>query len=130
MPVARKRIRVIKKVREMGGVWRFISLGRVQGRYLWDKRPGYYFLEWWDGKKRRRQLAGQTPNEVLEAQRRKQNELIGELVAQKGVLPAAEAGSATTIADAIPVFVEHVKAHSPGKPETVRRYEQVLVLLR
>lgn len=126
MPVARKRIRVIKKVREMGGVWRFISLGRVQGRYLWDKRPGYYFLEWWDGKKRRRQLAGQTPNEVLEAQRRKQNELIGELVAQKGVLPAAEAGSATTIVDAIPVFVEHVKAHSPGKPETVRRYEQVL----
>src|SRR5207249_1189497 len=56
----------------------------------------------------------------------KQNELLGELVAQGKVLPAVEDGTATTIADAIPMFADHVKAHSPGKPETVRRYGQVL----
>lgn len=124
---AKKRVRIIKKVRVTGGVWKFISLDRVGSRYVWDKRPGYYFLEWWDGKKRRRQLAGHTPAEVLEAQRRKQNELIGELIAQgKAPPPAVEEGTATTIADAIPMFVEHVKAHSPTKPETIRRYQQVL----
>ena len=123
---ARKRVRIIKKIRETGGVWRFISLDKVRGRYIWDKRPGYYFLEWWKGTKRPRQLAGRTPSEALEAQRRKQNELLGELLAQGKVPPAVEEGTATTIADAIPMFVEHVKAHSPDKPETVRRYEQVL----
>ena len=49
-------------------------------RYAWDNRPGYYFVEWWEGRKRRRQLAGQTPSEAMEAQRRKRNELVGESV--------------------------------------------------
>ena len=60
---ARKRIRVIKKVRIAPGVWKFISLDHVGNRYVWDKREGYYFLEWWQGKKRRRERAGLTPNE-------------------------------------------------------------------
>ena len=50
-------------------------------RYVWDKRPGYFFIEWWEGRKRKRELAGRTPSEATEAQRRKQNELIGELLA-------------------------------------------------
>lgn len=102
-------------------------MDKLRGRYLWDKRPGYYFVEWWDGKKRRRELAGQAPSEALEAQRRKQNELIGELAAQGKALPATtEERSATTIDAAMPMFVAHVRVHSPGKPETIRRYEQVL----
>lgn len=75
---AKKRIRVIKKVRIARGVWKFISLDHVGNRYVWDKREGYYFLEWWEGKKRRRERAGLTPNEALEAQRRKQHELVGD----------------------------------------------------
>ena len=123
---AKKRVRIIKKVRIAGGLWKFISLDRVGNRYVWDKRPGYYFLEWWEGPKRRRQLAGQTPSEVIEAQRRKRNELLGELLAEGKAPPALEEGTATPIADAIPMFLEHVKAHSPEKPLTVRRYRQVL----
>ena len=123
---AKKRVRIIKKVRIAGGLWKFISLDRVGNRYVWDKRPGYYFLEWWEGKKRRRQLAGQTPSQAIEAQRRKRNELLGELLAQGKVPPKIEGGSATPIADAISRFLEHVKAHSPEKPLTVRRYQQVL----
>ena len=77
----RKHIRVIMKVRIACGVCKFISLDYVGNRYVWDKREGYHFLEWWDGKNRRRERAGLTPNEALEALRRKQHELVGELIA-------------------------------------------------
>ena len=76
-----KRVRIIKKVRERSGVWRFVSLDKIGTRYVWDKRPGYYFVEWWQGTRRCRQLAGRTPSEASEAQRRKRNELLGELIA-------------------------------------------------
>jgi integrase/recombinase XerD len=102
----------------------------VRNRYVWDKRPGYYFIEWWEGKKRRRERAGETPSEVIEAQRRKANELIGELVANgRGFpLPNAETaeGTATAISDAVAMFIQHVRVHSPDKPGTVRRYQKVL----
>jgi integrase/recombinase XerD len=123
---ARKRVRIIKKVRITGGIWRFASLDRIGSRYVWDRRPGHYFLEWWEGKKRRREVAGETPSQALEAQRRKQNELIGELVAQGQAPPEVKEGTATTIADAVAMFLEHVKAHSPQKPLTAKRYKQVL----
>ena len=124
---AKKRIRVIKKVRIAPGVWKFVSLDHVGNRYVWDKREGYYFLEWWDGRKRRRQRAGLTPSEVLEAQRRKQHELVGELIAGgKTPPPLPEDGSATPIQKAIEMFLGHVKTHSPAKPLTVRRYGAVL----
>jgi hypothetical protein len=82
--IARKRVRIIKKVRITGGPWKFISLDKIGSRYVWDKQPGYYFIEWWDGSKRRRECAGETPSQALEAQRRKTNELIGELAAGGG----------------------------------------------
>lgn len=124
--VAKKRVRIIKKVRIAGGLWKFISLDRIGSRYVWDKRSGYYFLEWWEGKKRRRERAGITPSEAAEAQRRKQHELVGELLEQGGVPPTADEASATRISDAVRMFADHVRNHSPGKPETLRRYEQVL----
>jgi hypothetical protein len=112
---------VIKKVRIARGVWKFISLDHVGNRYVWDKREGYYFLEWWDGKKRRRERAGLTPTEVLEAQRRKQHELVGELSAgDKTPPPQPEDGPATPIQSAIEMFLGHVKIHSPAKPRTLR----------
>jgi site-specific recombinase XerD len=125
--VAHKRVRIIKKVRITGGMWKFISLDRIGSRYVWDKQPGYYFLEWWDGRKRHRERAGETPSQALEAQRRKRNELIGELAARGRVFKSPdEGGSATLIEKAIELFQEHVKAHSPTKPATLQRYHQVL----
>jgi Phage integrase, N-terminal SAM-like domain len=125
--LAGKRVRIIKKVRVTGGVWKFVSLDKIGNRYIWDKRPGYYFLEWWDGRKRRREGAGETPSQALEAQRRKRNELIGEMVARGKVFKSAdEGGSAILIEKAIELFEEHVKAHSPSKPATLQRYHQVL----
>jgi hypothetical protein len=75
MPIL-KRIRVIKKIQE-GGAWRFVSLKRASKRYVWDPRPGTYYLEWWDGGQRLREVAGDTPSQVIAAQRRKQIELAG-----------------------------------------------------
>ncbi len=127
--IARKRVRIMKKVRIKGGPWKFISLDRIGNRYVWDKRPGYYFLEWWENKRRRRERAELTPNEALEAQRRKQHELVGELIAGgKAVPPSLKEETATAISDAIEMFLGHVKAHSPDKPLTERRYRQVLEL--
>jgi integrase/recombinase XerD len=114
-------------VRVAGGLWKFISLDRIGDRYVWDKRPGYYFLEWWEGQKRKRERAGITPNEALEAQRRKQHELVGELIAGgKTPPPSPDEGSATPIANAVKMFLDHVRAHSPEKPLTEKRYRQVL----
>ena len=63
----RKSVRILKKVRLEKGVWQFVSLQRSGERYVWDDRPGLYFLEWWEGAKRRREAAGEPPSEALEA---------------------------------------------------------------
>ncbi|HEY3826655.1 MAG TPA: hypothetical protein VGL82_18970 [Bryobacteraceae bacterium] len=75
---AAKRIRIIKKIREASGLWRFVSPRKAGNRYVWDARDGNYFVEWWDGRKRCRQVAGRTPSEAMESQRQKRNELAGE----------------------------------------------------
>jgi hypothetical protein len=51
-PIRKKRVRIIKKIRNAKGVWKFISLDRIRNRYIWDKQLGHYFLEWWDEKRR------------------------------------------------------------------------------
>ena len=124
---SKKRVRVIKKIRVSSGVWRFISLKKNRNRYVWDDRPGTYFLEWWEGKKRLRKVAGQTPSEVQEAQRRKRNELIGQQIAEgNAILGAASENTSTPITDALTMFLDHVRVHSPAKPKTLQRYSKVL----
>lgn len=125
--LTKKRVRIMKKVRVAEGMWKFVSLDRIGSWYVWDKRPGHYFLEWWEGRKRRRENAGETPSQALEAQRRKANELIGEmLTGATHVKPEGNNGTATRITEAMELFAEHVKAHSPSKPATLQRYNQVL----
>jgi hypothetical protein len=46
--VLKKSVRIVKKICE-DGVWKFVSLKQVQGRYQWDQRPGQYFLDWLRG---------------------------------------------------------------------------------
>ncbi len=127
MPM-KKSVRIIKKVRDGNGQWRFVSLRHAGARYMWDKRPGRYFVEWWEGKRRRRESAGITPSEAMEAQRRKRNELIGAMVLGNGTreAPKQEEAPLTLLADSIAMFLEHVQVHSPDKPRTVRRYSNAL----
>ena len=53
-------------------------------------------------------------------------ELIGELIAQGEAPPEVGKGTATPIAGAISMFLEHMRAHSPQKPLTLQRYREVL----
>jgi integrase len=76
----RPRIRVFKKIRLAPGQWQFVSLPRKGNTWIWDPRPGTYYLEWWEGPQRRRVSAGTTPAEVLNAVRQKQHELAGQAV--------------------------------------------------
>jgi len=81
-------VRLLKKIRLALGQWKFISLRKVKDSYLWDEGDEYFYLEWWEGKRRRREIAGQAPSQALEAQWRKRNELLGALVAE-GISQAA-----------------------------------------
>jgi integrase len=124
----KKQVRITKKIRTAKGVWKFVSLPRVKDKYVWDKRDGYYFLEWWEGRRRCRELAGKTPTEALEAQRRKRNQLLGELASgglhrYRG--PQHEENF-TRIREAIDFFTAHIQTHSPDKPRTLERYKEVL----
>jgi integrase len=124
---ATRRIRIIKKIREASGVWRFVSLKQAGTRYAWDERDGVYFVEWWDGGKRCRERAGETPSEAMEAQRRKRHELVGESVlgGTREPIPQTEA-PLTLLTAAVDLFLQHVRVHSPDKPRTSRRYGAVL----
>jgi hypothetical protein len=53
--------------------------------------------EWWESRKRKREVARQTPSEAMEAQRRKGNELIGEMFTKRKDQPVEEKGTATLI---------------------------------
>ena len=113
----KKQVRITKKIRTANG-WQFISLPRVNNRYVWDKRVGYYYIEWWEGRKRCRQIAGQTPTQATETQRRKRNELIGEMATGgRRRLPVAHEEEAfTRIPEAIEFFYAHTDALSSQTP--------------
>lgn len=121
----RKSVRILKKVKSETGAWKFVTVARSGNKYLWDKRPGQYFLEWWDGPRRRREAAGSSPSEALESQRRKGHELVGQMVAGKKVeTPAVIEG--TPLGSCAGSFLVHVRVHSPDKPRTQARYRAVL----
>lgn len=114
----RKSVRVLKKVRLGPGRWQFVSLPRKGNTWLWDPRPGLYLIEWWEGPRRRRESAGQTPAEVLHAVRRKQLELAGQVVlgsepdtpAGAAAAPVLEQGSGSTAA-----FSQGAAWHAPAQ---------------
>ena len=123
-----KSVRILKKIRAEKGIWQFVSLKRSGARYLWDERPGQYYLEWWEGAKRRREVAGTSPSEALEAQRRKGHELVGQMVAGRGPVEVepTDLREGTRIDEAAKAFLTHVGVHSPDKPRTVVRYRNAL----
>jgi integrase len=123
-----KSVRILKKIKAESGAWQFVSLKRSGARYAWDPRPGHYYLEWWEGTKRRREVAGALPSEALEAQRRKGHELVGQMVAGRSPAKVVEAeiGEGTRIPDAADDFLTHVGVHSPDKPRTLARYRAVV----
>ena len=65
----KKQVRITKKILTAHGVWQFITMQRVNNRYVSDKRKDHYYIEWREGQRRCLQLAGRTPTQATEAQR-------------------------------------------------------------
>src|SRR5256885_1804154 len=81
-------VNILKQVR-VNDRWKLVSIPRNRhGRQDWKALPeGGYFIEWYERGKRRRQAAGQTTAEALNAARLKKHELEGRAL---GVTESAE----------------------------------------
>lgn len=124
----RKAVRLLKKIKAANGRWQFVTVPRSGSRYVWDSRPGHYFLEWWDSGRRCREVAGKSPSEALEAQRRKGHELLGRLAERRADREQSAQGmvEGNRIDTVVDGFLVHVRVHSPDKPRTLQRYRIVL----
>ena len=71
-------VNIVKKIK-IDGDWKLLSIPRnAKGNFDWNALPeGLYLIEWRAGGKRRRESAGVTAAQALEAQRRKRHELEG-----------------------------------------------------
>src|ERR1700690_3494723 len=119
------RVNIIKKVK-VDRVWKLRSIPRnAKGNYDWNALPeGLYLIEWRAGGKRRRESAGVTAAQALEAQRRKCHELEGRKLGVSGFETAGETVKKPALHVAITRYLEQIEALK--KPNTHRKYEAVL----
>ena len=85
-------VNIVKKVK-IDGDWKLLSIPRnAKGNYDWNAlSDGLYLIEWRAGGKRRRESAGVTAAQALEAKRRKRHELEGRELGVPGFELAGEA---------------------------------------
>jgi hypothetical protein len=85
------RVNIVKKVK-IDGAWKLLSIPRNgKGNYDWSSLPeGLYLIEWRTGGKRRRESAGVTAAQALEAHRRKRHQLEGRKLGVPGFELAGE----------------------------------------
>jgi integrase/recombinase XerD len=105
--------------------WKLVSIPRDKhGRQDWKALPeGRYFIEWHERGKRRRQAAGGTTAEALNAARRKKHELEGKELGVPGYEDREEI-KRVPLHLAVKRYLETVEAMK--KPNTLRKYRAVL----
>ncbi len=118
-------VNIVKKVK-IDGSWKLLSIPRnAKGNYDWNALPdGLYLVEWYAAGKRRRQSAGVTAAQALEAQRRKRHELDGRKLRVPGFELAGETLKTPALHIAVHDYLGQVEALK--KPNTHRKYEAVL----
>jgi hypothetical protein len=118
-------VNIVKKIK-VDGDWKLHSIPRnAKGNYDWNALPeGLYLIEWRAGGKRRRESAGVTAAQALEAQRRKRHELEGRKLGVRGFETAGETGKKPALHVAVNKYLEQIEALK--KPNTHRKYEAVL----
>jgi hypothetical protein len=106
--------------------WKLLSIPRyAKGNYDWNALPeGLYLIEWRVGGKRRRESAGVTAAQALEAQRRKRHELEGRKLGVPGFELAGETPKTPALHVAVRKYLAQIEALK--KPNTHRKYEAVL----
>ena len=119
------RVNIVKKIK-IDGDWKLLSIPRnAKGNYDWNALPdGLYLIEWRAGGKRRRESAGGTAAQALEAQRRKRHELEGRKLGVPGFELAGETPKMPALHIAMRKYLAQIEALK--KPNTHRKYEAVL----
>jgi integrase/recombinase XerD len=107
--------------------WRNAALDRDEkGRIKWPSRARF-LIEWRESGKRKREAAGETPSEALEAQRRKRLELEAHATGMTVTDPEEEAkAEALPLTQTINGFLKDIKTFR--KKLTWQKYDHVLNL--
>ena len=118
-------VNIVKKIK-IDGNWKLLSIPRnAKGNYDWNALPdGLYLIEWRAGGKRRRESAGVTAAQALEAQRRKRHELEGRKLGVPGFELAGETPKIPALHVGVRNYLSQIEALK--KPNTHRKYEAVL----
>jgi len=119
------RVNILKQVK-VNHRWKLVSIPHDQhGRQNWKALPeGRYFIEWWERGKRKRQAAGATTADALEAARRRKHILEGRALGIEGYAAADEEAKRTPLHVALKRYLEVVEGLK--KPNTLRKYRAVL----
>jgi len=119
------RVNIVKRVK-IDGRWKMFSIPRnAKGNYDWNAiAGGRYYVEWYVGGTRRRDGAGVTAAQALEAQRRKRHELEGRKLGVPGFETAGKTFKKPALQVAVKTYLEQIEALK--KPNTHRKYEAVL----
>ena len=118
-------VNIVKKIK-IDGDWKLLSIPRnAKGNYDWNALPeGLYLIEWRAAGKRRRESAGVTAAQALEAQRRKRHELDGRKLGVPGLELAGETPKTPALHLSVQKYLAQIEALK--KPNTHRKYEAVL----
>jgi len=118
-------VNIVKKIK-IDGDWKLLSIPRnAKGNYDWNALPeGLYLIEWRAAGKRRRESAGVTAAQALEAQRRKRHELEGRKLGVPGFELACETPKTPALHLAVQKYLAQIEALK--KQNTHRKYEAVL----
>ena len=120
------RVNIVKQIKVDGG-WLLRSIPKKpSGSHDWGALPdGTYFIEWRDNGQRKREPAGITASQALEAQRKKRHALEGRRwsIKPSAAQQAADAGDSPLQA-LIDRYLEQIGTLK--KPNTFRKYECVL----
>src|SRR6202162_4214552 len=118
-------VNIVKKIK-IDGDWKLLPIPRnAKGNYDWNALPdGLYLIEWRAGGKRRRESAGVTAAQALEAQRRKRHELEGRKLGVPGFETAGETVKKPALHVAVNKYLEQIEGLK--KAHTHRKYQAVL----
>ena len=119
------RVNILKQVR-VEDRWKLVSIPRDRrGRYDWKALPeGGYFVEWRERGKRKREAAGFTVAEAMDAGRRKKHALEGKALGIEAYATADEETKRPPLHLAVKRYLDVVEGLK--KPNTLRKYRAVL----
>src|SRR5262245_60238409 len=119
------RVNILKRIK-VDGRWKMVSIPRREGtdNYDWKALPeGRYLIEWYERGKRRREAAGITAAEALNAVRLKKHQLEGKALGIAAEVEEEEP-KRRPLHVAIKRYLDVVSALK--KPNTLRKYRAVL----